>query len=92
MIRVAITEVKNAIHISVWGHSGVKGESLQCAGASTLFAALSGSVKDRSDFVCESGYGYIVFPANKENKACAEMFRNGMELLSLQFPGEISVQ
>lgn len=92
MINVSITEVKHMIHVSVYGHSGIKGESLTCAGASTLFAALAVTVEERSDYVCESGYGYIVYPATFCNKAFTEIFRNGMKLLEKQFPEEFSVR
>ncbi len=80
------------IHISCYGHSGVRGESLQCAGASTLFGALAVTVEDKSEYICESGYGYMVFPATSENKAYVNMFRNGMNLLSDYFPGEFIVR
>ena len=92
MINVSITEARGMIHISCYGHSGVRGESLQCAGASTLFGALAVTVEDKSEYICESGYGYMVFPATAENKAYTEMFRNGMKLLSDYFPGEFIVR
>lgn len=88
MINIAITEVKHMIHISCYGHSGIKGESLPCAGASTLFAALSVTVENRSDYVCESGYGFLSYPETPFNKAVTEMFRNGMTLLKDKFPDE----
>jgi uncharacterized protein YsxB (DUF464 family) len=91
MINVAITEVKGMIHISCYGHTGKKGESLTCAGASTLFGALSVAVEDKTEYICESGYGYMVYPATGENKAYTHMFRKGMELLSVNFPGEFSI-
>ena len=92
MINVAITEVKGMIHVSCYGHSGVRGESLQCAGASTLFGTLAVTVSDKSEYICESGYGYMEFPATAENKAYTEMFRKGMELLSEHFSGEFTVK
>lgn len=92
MINIAITEVKGMIHITVYGHSGIKGESLQCAGASTLFGALAVSIDNKTDYVCESGYGYMSYPATDKNKAYTEMFRNGMEMLSDYFPGEFTVR
>lgn len=92
MIHVAITEVKHMIRVSCYGHSGKKGESLVCAGVSTLFGALAFSVEDRADFVCESGYGYICYPATPCNKAFNEMFKKGIELISANYPGEISYQ
>lgn len=91
MINVSITEVKSMIHISVYGHSGTKGESLSCAGASTLFATLAVSVEDRSEYICKSGYGYIVYPATSNNKAFTEMFKNGINLLEKKYPKEFSV-
>ena len=91
MINVSITMVKSKIHISVYGHSGVKGESLSCAGASTLFAALSASVEERSDYICESGYGYLCYPATDCNIAFSEMFRKGILLLKNKFPDEFNV-
>ena len=91
MINVSITEARHMIHVSVYGHSGVKGESLQCAGASTLFGALSVSIDDKTEYICESGYGYMEYPATDVNRICTEMFRRGMELLSVNFPGEFSL-
>ncbi len=92
MINVSVTEVKGMIHISVYGHSGKKGDSLQCAGASTLFGALSVTASDKTEYICESGYGYMVFPATSENKAYVNMFRNGMKLLSDCFSGEFNIR
>lgn len=92
MINVSVTENKSMVHISVYGHSGERGESLPCAGASTLFASLSVSVEKRCEYVAESGYGYIVFPATQYNKALTDMFTNGMKLLAMQFPKEFSVR
>lgn len=91
MINVAITEEKHKIHISVYGHSGVRGESLQCAGASTLFAALAASVECISEYICESGYGCFMCPATDINKAMVQMFRNGMQLLKEKFPDEFRI-
>ncbi len=91
MINVAITETKGMIHISCYGHSGKKGDSLTCAGASTLFGALSFSIEDKTDYVCESGYGYMVFPATDENRVRTDMFRKGMELLAVNFPTEFNI-
>lgn len=91
MINVSVTVVKSMIHISVYGHSGIKGESLPCAGASTLFAALAASVEDRIEYICESGYGYIVYPATPCNEAFTEMFKNGMKLLKKQFCDEFNI-
>ena len=92
MINVAVTEVKGMIHISVYGHSGVRGESLPCAGASTLFAALASSVEPRSEYICESGYGDIVYPATDFNKTLTYMFKKGMTLLKNTYPDEFSVR
>ena len=92
MINVSVTEVKSMIHVSVYGHSGVKGESLTCAGASTLFAALAVSVEAKGEYICESGYGYMVFPASDINKAYTQMFLNGMKVLKKQFPEEFNIQ
>lgn len=92
MINVAITESKGMLHVSCYGHSGLKGSSLICAGASTLFATLSVAIDNKSEYVCESGYGYIEYPATDVNRVCTEMFRKGMELISVNFPGEINIQ
>ncbi|MBR2410150.1 MAG: ribosomal-processing cysteine protease Prp [Clostridia bacterium] len=92
MINVSVTEKKNRIYISCYGHSGIKGESLQCAGASTLFAALAVTVSDRIDYTCESGYGFIEFPATEINKAFLSVFLNGMRILNDTFPGEFNIR
>lgn len=91
MINVSVTESKGILHISCYGHSGKKGDSLICAGASTLFATLSAAIADKTEYVCESGYGYMEYPATDVNRVCTEMFRKGMELLSVNFPGEINI-
>ena len=92
MINVSVTEIRGMIHVSCYGHSGINGESLQCAGASTLFGALAVSIDDKTEYVCESGYGYMEYPATDVNRVCTEMYRRGMELLAVNFPGEFNVK
>lgn len=91
MINCSVTEVKGMIHISVYGHSGTKGESLSCAGASTLFGTIMNSLEDIDEYVCESGYGYLRFPATPENQVMTRMFKKGMELLKNKFPEEFNI-
>ena len=91
MINVSMTKANSMIYVSVYGHSGIKGESLSCAGASTLFAALSASVEEKCDYICKSGYGYLCFPVTDDNTAFSEMFRRGLLLLKNKFPDEFSI-
>lgn len=89
MISCVISDVNEMINVSVYGHSGERGESLICAGASTLFGTLSVSVEEISEYICESGYGFLVFPKTDRNLVMTKMFRNGLEMISRAYPGEI---
>lgn len=88
MINISVSEKSGMIYVSVWGHSGKRGESLACAGMSTLFAALKVSVTDVKEEAARPGYGYIHCSDNIGNRSKAHMFLEGVKLLQEKFPEE----
>lgn len=76
------------------GHSGKRGSSLICAGASTLMEALSASLKRRGEYPIEirhDGYMLIKVRSNAFTDDMVYSCVTGFKVLAENYPDEVKI-
>lgn len=93
MIKAKFSQGKTDILLTVSGHSGKRGESLVCAGVSTLVFALERTLKE-SEFTYDKviSDGLIQLVSGKDALPFFEVVLNGLMLLAEYYPDEVKLK
>lgn len=93
MIKAKFSKGKRDILLTVSGHSGKRGESLVCAGASTLVFALERTLENSSiahEKVISNGLFQII--AEDKAQPYFDVVLSGLMLLSEKYPDEVKLK
>lgn len=93
MIKAKFSEGKTDILLTVSGHSGKRGESLVCAGVSTLMFALERTLKNSGfDFEKVISDGLFQIIAEKKSRPFFDVVLSGLILLAKEYPEEVKLK